>query len=299
MGKGRSGGGRRSGGSRSRSSGSRSHSHSHRGIGHSHRGIGHSHHSHHHRGFGHKHHGHRSTYRSPRVVHINPYVNNPNVITLTWDRTIHGYNENDPNFDKMAAEGYDPSPVRKIVAELNALSKSMNFDDEVPQPNMILFIILFLLGIFPGIFYLFWIDCKVLQYQTSEANLRIASQPILAKYNPTTLRDLRYYTEAGACYPYVLAIHLVRENLANGDPNDRQTILNNLVNKLRTEQGGTNDQMPNMDWANIGIPNYEGVGIQMPAQYGVVNSQMPAQFGVNGQMMVMNQGQTNVHSFNV
>ena len=261
--------GKRRGGSRSHSRSHRSHGHSHRGIGHRHRGVKHHSHRHHH-----------STYRGPRVVHTNPYVNSPNTITLTWDRTIHGYNENDPNLDKMAAEGYDPSPVRKIVAELNALSKSMNFDDEVPEANPIIAIILFILGIFPGFFYLMWIDCKVQSYLANETKLRAASQPILAKYNQTTLRELRYYTDAGGYYPYVLAIHLVRENQANGDPNDHQARLNILVNQMRA-----NPDLP--------FPNMD-LFYELPIQD--VALQMQPQDGISNQMAI-NQVQTHPQAF--
>lgn len=274
---GRSGGGRSGGG---RSGGSRSRRSSGRKIGAtSHKSHGISHHHHHGTGHHYTGSGNRDTscccFDPVEVVFDNPYVGNPNVVSLIWDRKLHGFNENSPKLAKMAAEGYDPEPVKRIVAELNALSRSMNFNDQPPELNACLIMLFTLLGCFPLICYLLWIQNKTLNYLEGESNFRQASQAIIMKYNEKHTQSSCYFLEAGEHYPYVLAIHLKRENPMGGDPNTPQ----NMVNNPGAMVNNTNMMM--------NAPNTMSIGPQM----------MLNQNGMNNQMM-MNQGQTNFQNFN-
>ena len=190
-----------------------------------------------------------------QVVYANPYAGNPNVVSLIWDRNLHGFDENSPKLAKMIEEQYDPEPVKRIVAELNALSRSMNFRDQPPEPNVYLIMLFTILGFFPVIFYLLWLQNKTLDYLEGENNFRQASQAILMKHNEVLTRSSRYFLEAGENYPYVLAIHLMRENQMGGDPsnpqmtmNTQQTLVNNpnmmmLAPQLRLNQNAMNNQM--------------------------------------------------------
>lgn len=180
---------------------------------HRHGGHGVSHHHHHHH---HHHHGGRHKQgRVVKVVHINPYEHNPSIVTLVWNRTIHGYDENDPALNKMTSQGYDPYPLKAIIGEFNAMSKEINFDDNVPEPNVFLCILFFLLGIFPLVIYLMWVDCKKIEYLGGENRFREAAQALVNKHNPVLTERSRCYLVANWTFPYVLCIHLVRDNANN------------------------------------------------------------------------------------
>lgn len=230
---GRSGGGRsrggRSGGGQSRGGRIRSGS-GHRSKHHSHSSGLRKHRRHHHSGGG----GEADcdcscctcTFGS-KLEFSNPYEGNPNVISLVWNRKGHRFNEDDLNLSKMESQGYNTEPVKRIIGELNALSRSINFNDQPPEYNELLFCLCCLLGFFPIIFYLIWFEWKNLDYLEGEKKFREASQPIILHHNEMLTRNSRYYLEAGEFYPYVLAIHLMRENQNGSDPNNPQITVNN------------------------------------------------------------------------
>lgn len=158
---------------------------------------------------------------------INPYSKNPNVVSLIWNRSAHGFDEDDSDFDQMAREGYDSGPAKRIVAELNALSKSMNFDDKPPEPNWPLLICLCCLLVFPAIIYHSKWEDKFQKFLENERRFRAASKALVQKHNESLLQNSRYYVEIGECYPHVLAIHLIRPNQMVGNPHNPLIVMNN------------------------------------------------------------------------
>lgn len=241
-----------------------------------------------------------------RLEFVNPYEGNPNVISLFWNSRTHGFNEDDSNLANFASAGYDPEPAKRIVAELNALSKSMNFNDEPSEPNTWLIILFTLLGIFPVIFYALWLQNKNLNYLEAAKNFRDASQPIIFKHNNALAQSSRYYLEAGEFYPFVLGIHLVKENQNEGDPNNPQIMANNP--EIMTNNPNMMMNNPNMMASPRIMTNQSGMDhpIMMNGpQMMVAGPQMMMngpQMMVNGPQMtvntMMNQGQANIQSYN-
>ena len=148
-----------------------------------------------------------------RHVHImiNPYMGNPNVVTLNWNLVIHGYDENDPGFMKMQMEGYDPTPAKRVIAELHALKDQMKFKDTPGMPNIFLIIICALLVI-PWFCMICYIIAKQTAWIEEVNDFRVQSQAIVNKHNQALSQNSRYYLEVGQFYPTWLFIHLARAN---------------------------------------------------------------------------------------
>lgn len=120
--------------------------------------------------------------RCDRPCTRNIYENNPNVVSLIWKRGLNGFDENDPDFDKMAAEGYDTGHAKRIVAELNALGRSMNYGVQ-NEPNYLLMIFLCFLCIFPACCYFIWWMSENEKDALVENKFRMASQVIVKRHN--------------------------------------------------------------------------------------------------------------------
>ena len=142
---------------------------------------------------------------------INPYIDNPNVVTLYWNYDLHGFEDTDPGWTKMTSEGYDPTPAKRVIAELHALRDSMNFKDEPDIPNICVFIIC-IIFVIPFFFLLCYLIAKQTAWQEEVEEFRKRSREIISRHNPTLTQQARYSFEAGTNYPTWLFIHLVRSN---------------------------------------------------------------------------------------
>ena len=154
---------------------------------------------HHHDGGGHTH------------IMINPYMGNPNVVTLNWNPAINGFDENDAGFMKMQMEGYDPVPAKRVIAEIHALKDQLNFKGTPEMPNICLMIICFIL-IIPWFCFICYLIAKQTAWMEEVNDFRLKSQAIINKHNQALSQGSRYYLEAGQFYPTWLFIHLARAN---------------------------------------------------------------------------------------
>ena len=145
---------------------------------------------------------------------INPYINNPNVVTLYWNYYFHGFEDTDPGFAKMASEGYDPTPAKRVIAELHALRDSVNFKDSPQFPGICVFIIC-IIFVIPFFFLLCYLIAKQAEFTDEVEEFKRRSREIIARHNPVLTQHARYNFEAGTNYPTWLFIHLVRNNPVN------------------------------------------------------------------------------------
>ena len=157
----------------------------------------------------HHHHHHHYGRRRRHHIMINPYAGNPNIVTITWNNTINGYDENDPGFMKMQAEGYDPTPAKRVIAEIHALKDQFKFKNTPDVPHPCILIICFLL-IIPWFFVICYLIAKQIAFADEVNDFRTHSQGIVNKHNQALTQQNRYYFEVGQFYPTWLYIHLIR-----------------------------------------------------------------------------------------
>ena len=160
--------------------------------------------------------------QAQHAVVMNPYMGNPNVVTLNWNYATHGFDENDPGFTKMEIEGFDPIPTKRVIAEIHALRDEMNFKDKL-KPIHCLVIILCVVLIFPWFCVCWYMIAKSSKWIAQIDDFRTKSQAIINKHNQEISKNSRYYVEAGQHYPHWLFVHLVRVN----QPGMPQMMMNN------------------------------------------------------------------------